>query len=126
MEETEILETETTETIENEENEEFSSFVEEETELNDYTEEETEEVVVSTEQTEEVASGECETVEGSTSEEPQITLIDYTGNFEALTEQVEYLTYLSEQNLTFKSVEISFFCGLIVCFILYKFLKIFF
>jgi len=61
----------------------------------------------------------------STSEEYQITIIDYTEHFETLTEQIEYLTTTNEQlianNMFFGSLFVSF----IVCFILYKFIKIF-
>lgn len=55
-----------------------------------------------------------------------IETIDYTEQLETLTTHVEYLTNTNQQILISLHFMISIFISIFVCFILYKFLKIFF
>ncbi len=70
-------------------------------------------------------------VEGSETETTEISYvcdcehIDYTEQLETLILQNEYLANSNAQLVTNDLFAISFVCGFGVCFILYKFLKIF-
>lgn len=68
-----------------------------------------------------------ETVENTTTEIIyNVECIDYTEQLETLTTQIEYLTTVQEQQLVTNYFNTSLMLGCAVCFILYRFIKIFF
>lgn len=106
--------------------EETEIIEDQEENLSENLDEEKNEVSVYTEPDEKIETGEIDENNSIlTSEEYQITIIDYTEHFETITEQIEYLTTTNEQLLANNMFFGSLFVSFGVCFILYKFIKIF-